>query len=158
NDLVPLAPVKRLVFFDCIYRTDKPAIPSGAPDATLAPKDRPEFTTAPPRLRVLDEGHEPFQPRPFNTRRAIEKLTSASSGCVVAGYSATPGGSPRYGLYERVVNSAGKEEDRLRTPGTRPVVDIPVLVELRDTRRAYQAWSPSNAFDMLALSRYLELG
>jgi hypothetical protein len=153
NDLVPLAAVKRLVLFDCLYRCDSPALPKGDPKPVLRPNDRPEFASPPPGQQVLTEAREPFRPVPFNTRRAIDRLMAASSSVVVAGYSSTSGGSPRYCLF-----STGSKSTPTRV-GTRPVVEIPNLVELRnETAASGSSWSPYAALDMILLCRYLDLG
>ena len=158
NDLVPLARVKRLVLFDCIYRCDKPALPSGDPRPASVAGDRPEFAPPTPPQRILDELREPFQPSPFNTRRAIARVTSAAPGSVVAAYSATSAGSPRYGLWLATTDPKGGTSFTLLRLGSRPVVQIPVLAELRETRPSAGGWSPSSAYDTLALARYLQLG
>ncbi|PZS18757.1 MAG: hypothetical protein DLM57_05705 [Pseudonocardiales bacterium] len=153
NDLVPLAPVKRLVLFDCLYRCDSPALAQGDPPATLTTKDRPEFTSLAPGQQVLDEGHGAFRATPFNTRRAIARLLAANKSCVVAGYSATQGGSPRYAIF-----TTGKSPKLVRS-GTRPVVEIANLIDLRvQSAASSAAWSPYDALDMLLLCRYLSLG
>ena len=85
NELVPLDKVRRLVFFDCIYRCDKPALPRSAPVAVPLAGDLPEFGGAPAGKVMLDEKREGFVRKPFNTRRAIARLTSQSSECLVAG-------------------------------------------------------------------------
>jgi hypothetical protein len=152
NDLVPLAPVKRLVLFDCIYRTDKPALPKGDSAPKLATGDLPEFASAPTGQVVLDEHKEAFVMQPFNMRRAITRLTSANSNCIVAAYSTTSGGSPRYCLWK-------SDRSKILMLGTRPVVEVPKLSELRDEKAVSgSAWSPYTAYDALILSRYLELG
>lgn len=151
NVLVPLAPVKRLVLFDCIYRTDKPPLPKGAAAPALATGDQPDVSASAGQA-VLDEHKEPFLRQPFNMRRAITSLTAANNKCVIAAYSTTSGGSPKYGVW-----SADKK--KLLTLGTRPVVEIPSLSELRDEKAASGAsWSPSEAYDALIICRYLELG
>jgi hypothetical protein len=153
NDLVPLAPVKRLVLFDCLYRCDAPALAKGDPAPTLTTKDHPEFTSPAAGQQVLAENHSPFRATPFNTRRAIAKLLSASSSCVIAGYSATSGGSPRYCIF-----TTDKDPKMVRL-GTRPIVEIPSLIELRtQTAGSASTWSPYDALDMLLLCRYLDLG
>jgi hypothetical protein len=153
NDLVPLAPVKRLVFFDCLYRCDEPALQKGDPKPTLTTKDQPEFVSPAAGQQVLAENHSAFRPVPFNTRRAITRLLAASKSCVVAGYSATSGGSPRYCIF-----TAGKDPKMVRM-GTRPIVEIPNLIELRtQTAASASTWSPYDALDMLLLCRYLDLG
>jgi hypothetical protein len=152
NELVPLAPVKRLVFFDCIYRTDQPRLPKGESGPKLAKGDLPEFSGPLPGQVILDEGKGPFRDRPFNTRRAITRLTGASNKCVIAAYSATAGGSPRYGVWR-------KDTMKLVVLGKQPVVEIPNLAEMRDDKAsAGSPWSPSDAYDALILCRYLELG
>jgi hypothetical protein len=154
NDLVPLAAVKRLVLFDCLYRCDTPALPKGEPKPVLTTKDQPEFAAPAKGQQVLDEAREKkFQPSPFNTRRAITRLMAASKSCTVAGYSATRGGSPRYCLF-----TTGKPPTMVRW-GTRPVVELARLIELRtQTVTGPSTWSPSDAHDMLLLCRYLDLG
>lgn len=153
NDLVPLAPVKRLVLFDCLYRCDSPALAKGDPPATLTTKDQPEFGPVAAGQQVLDEGKQPFRATPFNTRRAISRLLAANSACVVAGYSATQGGSPRYAIFTRA-----KDPVRVRT-GSRPVVELANLIDFRvQTAAGSGQWSPYDALDMLLLSRYLSLG
>jgi hypothetical protein len=152
NELVPLAPVKRLVLFDCIYRTDKPALPKGEAPPQLATGDQPEFGSAPAGQLVLDEHKEAFRRQPFNMRRAITRLTAANKSCVIAAYSTTSGGSPRYALWK-------SDQSTLVMLGTRPVVEIPKLAELRNEKAASgSSWSASEAYDALILSRYLELG
>jgi len=153
NDLVPLAPVKRLVLFDCLYRCDSPPLPKGDPNPVLTSNDKPEFASPPAGQQVLGENREPFRAIPFNTRRAIARLTSASSSVVVAGYSATSGGSPRYCLF---TTGADPKMTRL---GTRPIVEIASLIELRNqTAASGSTWSPYAALDMILLCRYLDLG
>lgn len=153
NDLVPLAAVKRLVLFDCLYRCDKPALPKGEPKPVLTTKDQPEFAAPAKGTQVLDENKEKFTPSPFNTRRAITRLMAANKACTVAGYSATTDGSPRYSLF-----TTGKKPTMVRW-GTRPVVELDHLIELRtQTVTRPNTWSPSDAHDMLMLCRYLDLG
>jgi hypothetical protein len=152
NDLIPLAPILRMVFFDCIYRCDKPALPKGDAAPVLATADRPEFASAPSGQLVLDVHKETFQRQPFNTRRAIARLLGASKSCVIAAYSTTSGGSPRYGLWK-------DDKSKLLMAGTRPLVEIPNLADLRvEKPPSGNTWSPSEAYDALILSRYLELG
>jgi hypothetical protein len=153
NDLVPLAPVKRLVLFDCLYRCDTPALGKGDPKPTLTSKDLPEFKSPPPGQQVLGENYLPFRASPFNTRRAITRLLAANGSAVVAGYSATSGGSPRYCLFTKGANPV------MSRMGTRPIVEIPQLIELRtQTAASGSTWSPYDALDTLLLCRYLELG
>jgi hypothetical protein len=153
NDLVPLAPVKRLVLFDCLYRCDAPALAKGDPAPTLTTKDRPEFTSVAAGQQVLDEGHGAFRATPFNTRRAINRLRAANKSCVIAGYSATLGGSPRYAIF-----TTGKNRTLVRS-GSRPVVELDHLIDFRaQTAATKGGWSPYDALDMLLLSRYLNLG
>lgn len=152
NDLIPLAPIQRLVFFDCIYRTDHPALPKSESAPALAIGDQPEFGSAPKGQVVLDEHKEGFLRQPFNTRRAIKRLLAANSKCVIAAYSATSGGSPRYSLWK-------DDKSKIMMLGSRPIVDIPNLSELRSEKTfAKSSWSPSSAYDALILCRYLELG
>lgn len=152
SDLVPLAKVKRLVLFDCIYRCDKPALPPSAPRPLLLTGDLPEFGPPPAGQVLLDEKKEAFFQKPFNTRRAIARLTGASPDCLIAGYSATVSGSPRYALW-----TIGGEKPVLR--GSHPVVALPVLAELRSEKAPPgSSCSPSEAFEILVLSRYLQLG
>jgi len=152
NDLIPLAPIKRLVFFDCIYRTDKPALPKGESAPALATGDQPEFGGAPKGQVMLDEHKEGFVRQPFNTRRAIKRLLAANSNCVIAAYSCTSGGSPRYALWK-------DDKSSILMLGTRPIVEIPKLSDLRIEKVfATSSWSPSSAYDALIISRYLELG
>ena len=152
NDLIPLAPIKRLVFFDCIYRTDRPALPKSESAPTLATGDRPEFGSAPAGQLILDEHKEGFVRQPFNTRRAIKRLLTANSNCVIAAYSCTSGGSPRYALWK-------SDKSTILMLGSRPVVEIPKLSDLRAEKVfTTSSWSPSTAYDALILCRYIELG
>jgi hypothetical protein len=152
NTLVPLAPVKRLVLFDCIYRTDRPPLPKGASAPTLATGDQPDVSASGSGQVVLDEHKEAFLKQPFNMRRAITALTGANSKSVIAAYSTTSGGSPKYGVWS-------DNRKNLLTLGKRPVVEITSSSELRDQKAASgSSWSPSDAYDALILSRYLELG
>jgi hypothetical protein len=158
NALVPLAPVTRLVLFDCIYRTDRPKLPKGVLPPTLLPGDKPEFGAPAAPLRLLDETHGSFKPDPFNARRAIAKLTTAAPSARVVAYSTTSSGSPRYAFWDARTDATGKTTLVQVRLGSRPVVEIPLLAELRDQHKLTSGWSPSSAFDMLVLSRYLQLG
>jgi len=152
NTLIPLASVKRLVLFDCIYRTDRPPLPKGEPPPALATGDQPDVNANGPGQVVLDEHKEPFLKQPFNMRRAITRLKAANNNCVIAAYSTTSGGSPKYGVWSN-------DRKNLLTLGKRPLVEIPNLSELRDGNSASgSSWSPSAAYDALIISRYLQLG
>jgi hypothetical protein len=153
NDLVPLAPVRRFVLFDCIYRCDSPPLPTSALPPALAPGDRPPFTAPAGGQVILTEVHkEPLRPVPFNMRRAITKLRAASPSCQVVGYSATPGGSPRYCIWTA-------DRSKIVTPGIRPVVEMSSLVEFRTATASPPGSMPvTQAYDTLLLARYIKLG
>jgi hypothetical protein len=159
NDLVPLAPVKRLVFFDCIYRSDSPPIPKGDPPPTLTIGDKPDVSATAPN-KVLSEMGGAILSNPFNTRRAITRLASANKNCVFAAYSTTSGGSPRHAVWKITTKTATtKESKTLVTLGNRPIVEFPKLAELREMKTPKgSSYSPYEAFDALILSRYVDLG
>ncbi len=88
NRLLGLSHLKKLIFYDCLYRGDDPKAPSGA---AMPPK----------RHRGAPAGSA------FNTWRAIQAVTTASSTCEIIVYDVTPGGTPTYSDGARRVEIPG---------------------------------------------------
>jgi hypothetical protein len=87
NDLFKLEQLKKIVFYDCLYRGDSPRLPQGEQRPPLLPS---ETNNGPDEV---DGGHANSA---FNTRRAIIKAKAKSSTLEVIAYCATSGGSPKY--------------------------------------------------------------
>lgn len=68
NDFFELESIERIVLFDCLYRADKPKLPTGERPPTLLPE---ENNSGPDEF---DPGHANSA---FNTRRAIIKIEKA---------------------------------------------------------------------------------
>src|SRR5262249_51569975 len=69
--------LKKLIFYDCLYRGDEPKAPSGAAMPAKRHRGAPAGSA-------------------FNTWRAIQAVTTASSTCQIIVYDVTPGGTPTY--------------------------------------------------------------
>lgn len=129
EDLLPLKDVEAIVYFDCLYRADRPPLPAGV---------------APPRLSATEQNSGPDEYDPghagsaYNTRRAIDKVLAANSKAKVVAYAATPGGSPRY-----------------LQGGSHYVVDVPLLIDLRSAA-AGSAVTPTEALFALSITRCLD--
>jgi len=157
NDLLPLQDLRRIIFFDCLYRADGPPRPSSSGAPRLLPE---ELNTGPDELVA---GH---QNSAFNTRRALSKALSAQPRTEVVAYSVTSGGSPFY--------CTATTADPLQH-----LVAVPTLIELRAVpgpsggspgrsacfgnlrvpapRRARQL-AVNNGLTALLLARYLQTG
>ncbi len=109
EDLIPLQDVETVVYYDCVYRADKPPIPSGEAPVTLSAA---ETNNGPDEVDASHNGSA------FNTQRARKRLLDATSNNVnLVAYMATPGGSP---LYKNSTIS-----------GSQYTVDIPTRIDLR---------------------------
>lgn len=87
NELFDLQHLKKIVYYDCLYRADHPPLPAGQ---ALPRLERGEDNTGP------DEIDSQHRASAFNTRRAIIKARSKSANVQVVAYCATLGGSPKY--------------------------------------------------------------
>jgi len=88
NSLLNLTNVKKMIFFDCLYRGDGPKPPKGA---VMPPKRHPGAPAS----------------SAFNTWRAIHAVTTASPSCQVVVYDVTPGGTPTFSDGARMVDIPG---------------------------------------------------
>ena len=88
NGLIDLTHVKKMIYFDCLYRGDEPKAPSGA---AMPPKRHRE---APAKSA-------------FNTWRAVQAVLAASHTCDIIVYDVTPGGTPTYSDGARKVDLPG---------------------------------------------------
>jgi len=77
NALIDLTHLKKMIYYDCLYRADGPKAPSGA---LMPPKRHRE---APAKSA-------------FNTWRAAHAVSAASPTCEIIVYDVTPGGTPTY--------------------------------------------------------------
>ena len=87
NALIDLTHLKKMIFFDCLYRADEPQAPSGA--------------VMPPKR------HREAPKSAFNTWRAVQAVLAASSTCNIIVYDVTPGGTPTYSDGSRKVDIPG---------------------------------------------------
>jgi len=87
NELFSIDFLKKIVFYDCLYRTDGPKLPKSEKMPLLLPG---ENNSGPDEV---DQGHTNSA---FNTRRAIIKAKQKNEKLEVIAYCATSGGSPKY--------------------------------------------------------------
>jgi hypothetical protein len=87
NELITIDAVQKIVFYDCLCRTDSPKLPKGEKPPLLLPD---ENNTGPDEV---DKSHVKSS---FNTRRAIIKAKQKNPNLQVIAYCATSGGSPKY--------------------------------------------------------------
>ncbi|MDQ2777344.1 MAG: hypothetical protein M3Y57_20865 [Acidobacteriota bacterium] len=86
--LIPLSEIRTVVYYDCTYRTDRPAPASDDGPVTLTPYEQ---NSGPDEV---DAGHAGSA---FNMQRAHARIVAATGGAArYAGYIATSGGSPKY--------------------------------------------------------------
>jgi hypothetical protein len=79
NALLPLSPIRRVIFYDALYWGDEPPLQPG----TSAPAAPPDVSPPPPSS-------------PRNTWRMLNALRAANSGVDLVTYEVTePGGTPR---------------------------------------------------------------
>ncbi|MFY9803466.1 MAG: hypothetical protein WA211_08600 [Candidatus Acidiferrales bacterium] len=88
NALVALTNLKKLIFYDCLYRGDQPKAPKGA---IMPPKRHREAPAS----------------SAFNTWRAIHAVAAAGPDCKIIVYDVTPGGTPTYSDGARKVEIPG---------------------------------------------------
>ena len=88
NELITVDALQKIVFYDCLYRTDRPKLPVGEKKTMLLPD---ENNTGPDEFDT--QGHAGSA---FNTRRAIIKAKQKNPALQVIAYCATSGGSPKY--------------------------------------------------------------
>jgi hypothetical protein len=96
NSLVNLTHLRKLIFYDCLYRADGPEAPHGAP---MPPHRHPE---APANSA-------------FNTWRALQAVTAASPTCQIIAYDVTQGGTTTYSDGKRMVEIPGATFIALKT-------------------------------------------
>jgi hypothetical protein len=97
------------VYYDCVYRADKPPLPKG---------ETPVALSAAETNNGADEIDASHNGSAFNTQRARKRLLDATSNNVnIVAYLATSGGSP---LYKNSTIS-----------GPQYTVDIPTKIDLR---------------------------
>ena len=102
NALLNLSQLKKLIFFDCLYRADEPKAPAGAAFPPRRPPGAPAHSA-------------------FNTWRAVQAVSAASSACAVIVYDVTPGGTP----------TASDGALRVDIPGANTIRLKPLNVELK---------------------------
>lgn len=108
NELIAVDFLKKIVFYDCLYRADTPKLPAGEIIPSLLPG---ENNSGPDEIDGQHRGSA------FNTRRAILKAKKKNSDLQVIAYCATSGGSPMY------------------TSGTRTyTVTVDKLIDLRSSK------------------------
>ncbi|HYU31889.1 MAG TPA: hypothetical protein VEW48_06980 [Thermoanaerobaculia bacterium] len=128
--LIPLKDVETVVYYDCVYRADKPALPSG---------EAPVALSAAETNNGADEIDASHNGSAFNTQRARKKLLDATSNNVkIVAYMATTGGSPLYknptiSGPQYTVDIPTKIDLRAATPGS-PVTLVECLFALTITR------------------------
>jgi hypothetical protein len=103
--LLPLDDIETIVYYDCLYRADRPRLPPGEDPPTLAAgEDNP----GPDEIDASHPGSA------YNTRRAIDAVLAANPATAIVAYAATLGGSPRY-----------------KHGAPSYMVDVPTLIDLR---------------------------
>lgn len=127
--LLPLRDVETMVYYDCLYRSDKPPLPAG---------------TAPPKLSAAEQNSGPDEidgshaGSAYNTRRAIDAVRTANPKANIVAYTMTSGGSPRY-----------------LQGGSDYMVDIPKLIDLR-AQAPQSSVTFSEALFALTITRCLD--
>jgi len=87
NSLIDFKNLERMVFYDCLYRADGPALPAGEKPPVLSTA---ENNSGPDEL---DKSHGSSA---FNTRRAINRVKAVASKMQTIAYCMSTGGSPKY--------------------------------------------------------------
>ncbi|MEY2230141.1 hypothetical protein [Streptomyces sp. BF23-19] len=149
NDLLPLDDLARVIFFDCLYRADTPALPPGASRAVLLPE---ELNTGPDEL----EQGRPVNQRPFNTRRALSKVLARQPRADLIAYSVTMGGSPLY----LAPTTADPVQHEAFVPSLIEFRDIPTTIKTKTVpaERRTASILLNNALTALIVTRYLSTG
>ncbi|TDU80692.1 hypothetical protein [Streptomyces sp. KS 21] len=180
NDLLPLDDLSRIVFFDCLYRGDRPRLPRGEIPPSPHPDEWNSGGDESDLLSLQDGGKRKLaqaliearkrnhQDSPFNTRRALNKVlgkVSATQTGVgaepnrrrvdVIAYSVTAPGSPLYLL-------PAKHTDPVQHTVALPrVVDlrkIPPYIDKVLASRRVASTQLERALTALIMTRYLRTG
>jgi hypothetical protein len=110
--MIPLNDVETVVYYDCIYRSDKPqpALDDDNPPKSLTKVEKMH-------LNCIDELKESSSGSAYNTRRALTRIAEKSTNDVkFVGYMSTPAGSPTYPSVSRI---------------NEYTVDFPIKIDLR---------------------------
>src|SRR5437763_1790690 len=108
--LLPLQDIETVVYYDCVYRADKPPLPKGEAPVTLSAAE----TNSGP-----DEKDADHNGSAYNTQRARQRLLDATANRVnLVAYMATFGGSPHY-LHSSIIGNP------------QYTVDFPTKIDLR---------------------------